>query len=251
MYSASTNSNSTNKSKVATSTSIKKKTELSHDAQSIIGGGSSRTVPTKNSGHRQQYGSPVSSVNTEPKTNEIFYKPMSTNESSKKDSDRSGMKSIVSSAGSASSPEVSNQHYEKDYQQINTTNNSSVLSRLDIESNALRSNHAQAYQQNMMYMFPPPHHSAVGIAPPGSYIPPPPVYYHSLAVAGFYRDWMHYATAPPSRLSNPLLASYANMHQNPPMTTNGPWGSVPNNNQPADNILSFRMKPDETNSGKC
>lgn len=249
MYSSSTNSNSTNKSKVATSTSIKKKTELSHDAQSIIGG-SSRTVPTKNSGPRQQYGSPVSTVNTESKTNEIFYKPMSTNESSsKKDADRS-MKSVVSSSRSESSPEVSNQHYEKDYQPINATNNSSVLSRLDIESNALRSNHAQAYQQNMMYMFPPPHH-AVGIAPPGSYIPPPPVYYHSLAVAGFYRDWMHYNSAPPSRLSNPLIASYANMHQNPPMTTNGPWGSVPNNNQPADNILSFRMKQDETNSGKC
>lgn len=249
MYSTSTNSNSTNKSKVATSTSIKKKTELSHDAQSIIGG-SSRTIPTnKNPGHRQQYGSPVSSANTETKANDIFYKPMPTNEqSSKKDSDRSGIKSIVSSAGSAPSPEVSNQHYEKDYQQINNTNNSSVLSRLDIESNALRSNHAQAYQQNMMYMFPPPHHSAVGIAPPpGSYIPPPPVYYHSLAVAGFYRDWMHYA---PSRLSNPILASYANIHQNPPMTTNGPWGSVPNHNQPADNILSFRMKQDETNSGK-
>lgn len=222
---------------------------MSHDAQPIIGG-ISRTASTKNQGQRQQYGSPVSSVNTETKTNEIFYKPLSTNEqSSKKDSDRSGIKSIVSSTGSTSSPEVSNQHYEKDYQQINTTN-SSVLSRLDIESNALRSNHAQAYQQNMMYMFPPPHHSVVGIAPPGSYIPPPPVYYHSLAVAGLYRDWMHYATAPPSRLSNPLIASYANIHQNPPMTTNGPWGSVPNHNQPADNILSFRMKQDETNSGK-
>lgn len=262
MYSAasSTNSNSTNKSKVATSTSIKKKTELGHEA--IIGGGG-RTVPAKNPAHRQQYGSPVSTVNSETKTNELFYKPMSSNESnSKKDSnaDRSGgsgaMKSLVSVAGPASSPEVvANQHYDKDYQQLNAnSNNSSVLSRLDIESNALRSNHAQAaYQQNMMYMFPPPHHSAVGIAPPppGSYIPPPPVYYHSLAVAGFYRDWMHYASAPPSRLSNPLLASYANMHQNPPMTANGPWGSVPNNNQPADNILSFRMKQDETNSGKC
>lgn len=256
MYSASTNSNSTNKSKVATSTSIKKKTELSHDAQSIIGGGSSRTVPTTNknsTAHRQQYGSPVSSVNSDTKTNELFYKPMSTSESSKKDSDRSGIKSTVPSAGSASSPEVSNQHYEKDYQPTNNTNNSSVLSRLDIESNALRSNHAQAaYQQNMMYMFPPSHHAAVGIAPPpGSYIPPPSVYYPPMAVAGFYRDWMHYASAPPSRLSNPLLASYANMHPNPPMTTNGPWGSVPNNNQPADNILSFRMKQEETNSGEC
>lgn len=254
MYSASTNSNSTNKNKVAATTSIKKKTELSHDAQSIIGGGgNSRTVPTtKNSVHRQQYSSPVSSLSTEPKSNDVFYKPMSSsNDSSKKDCDRGGMKSILSTAGSsATSPDLTNQHYEKDYQsQINTTNNSSVLSRLEIESNALRSN-AQAYQQNMMYMFPPPHHSAVGIPPTGSYIPPPPVYYHSLAVAGFYRDYMHFAAAPPSRLSNPLLATYASMHQNPPMATNGPWGSVPNNSQPADNILSFRIKQEETNSGK-
>ncbi|KAG4065452.1 hypothetical protein HA402_003267, partial [Bradysia odoriphaga] len=251
LYSTSTNSNSTNKSKVATSTSIKKKTELSHDAQSIIGGGgSSRTVPTtKNSAHRQQYGSPVSSLSTEPKSNDAFYKPMSTNDSSKKDCDRGGMKSILSTAGSsATSPDPTNQHYEKDYHpQISTTNSSSVLSRLEIESNALRSN-AQAYQQNMMYMFPPPHHSGVGIPPTGSYIPPPPVYYHSLAVAGFYRDYMHFAAAPPSRLSNPLLATYASMHPNPPMATNGPWGSVPNNNQPADNILSFRIKQEETNS---
>lgn len=251
MYSASTNSNSTNKSKVASSTSIKKKTELSQDAQSVIGGGgsSSRTVPTtKNSAHRQQYGSPVSSLSAESKSNDVFYKPLSTNDSSKKDCDRGGIKSILSTAGS--SPDPANQHYEKDYQpQISTTNSSSVLSRLEIESNALRSN-AQAYQQNMMYMFPPPHHSAVGIIPPtGSYIPPPPVYYHSLAVAGFYRDYMHFAAAPPSRLSNPLLATYASMHQNPPIATNGPWGSVPNNNQPAD-ILSFRIKQEETNSGK-
>lgn len=252
MYSTtSTNSNSTNKSKVAASTSNKKKTELSHDAQSIISG-SSRTAPSaKNVGHRQQYGSPVSSsVNAETKANEMFYKPMSTSESSKKDPEqRSGMKSI---SGPASSPDTSsNQNYDKDYQSLNNTNNSSVLPRLDVESNALRTNHApQAYPQNMMYMFPPPHHSAVGIAPPGSYIPPPPVYYHSLAVAGFYRDYMHYASAPPPcRLTNSLLASYANMHQNPPTTTNGPWGSVPNN-QPADNILSFRMKQDETNSGE-
>ncbi|KAJ6639824.1 Protein hairless [Pseudolycoriella hygida] len=243
MYSTSTNSNSTNKSKVAASTSIKKKTELSHDAQSIIGG-SSRTVPTKNTGNRQQYSSPVSSVNADSKANEMFYKPMSTNESNKKDSDRSGvMKSIASTAGSTSSPEVPGQHFEKDYQQLNTTNNSSVLSRLDIDANTLRSNHAQAYSQSMMYMFPPPHHSGI---PTGSYIPPPEVYFNSLA--RFYGDWMHYAHGPPSRLANPLLASYTNMHQNAPITTNGPWGPVPNNNQPADNILSFPMKPDEINA---